>query len=98
MSDHELNEFQRFCFGVSLDATELDDVKRYIRGAEEGGVTEGGVTVEGFLHLHALFIRRGRIETTWTVLRKFGYDDGLALREDYLHPPCAFLYALCLLC
>ena len=40
----------------------------------------------GFLFLHALFIHRGRHETTWTVLRKFGYGDDLKLRAEYLCP------------
>ena len=26
------------------------------------------------------------METTWTVLRKFGYGEGLDLREDFLLP------------
>lgn len=43
--------------------------------------------LKGFLFLHRLFIQRGRHETTWTVLRKFGYDDNLNLSRDYLHPP-----------
>uniref|UniRef100_A0A8C7CKY8 Mitochondrial Rho GTPase n=1 Tax=Oncorhynchus kisutch TaxID=8019 RepID=A0A8C7CKY8_ONCKI len=38
----------------------------------------------GFLFLHTLFIQRGRHETTWTVLRRFGYDDDLELHQDYL--------------
>ncbi|KAE8300005.1 Mitochondrial Rho GTPase 1-A [Larimichthys crocea] len=41
----------------------------------------------GFLFLHTLFIQRGRHETTWTVLRRFGYDDDLELNQDYLFPP-----------
>lgn len=40
----------------------------------------------GFLFLHTLFIQRGRHETTWTVLRRFGYDDDLELNQDYLFP------------
>jgi Ras family protein T1 len=36
--------------------------------------------------LHKLFIQRGRLETTWSVLRKFGYGDDLSLREDFLYP------------
>lgn len=40
----------------------------------------------GFLFLHTLFIQRGRHETTWTVLRKFGYNDNLKLTVDYLRP------------
>jgi Ras family protein T1 len=50
-----------------------------------------GVNLDGFLFLHRLFIQRGRLETTWTVLRRFGYDDDLSLREDYLRPPAAAL-------
>ncbi|KAI4461152.1 rho family gtpase [Holotrichia oblita] len=33
-----------------------------------------------------LFIQRGRNETTWTVLRKFGYNDNLNMSKDYLNP------------
>lgn len=40
----------------------------------------------GFLFLHTLFIQRGRHETTWTVLRRFGYDDDLELMQEYLYP------------
>uniref|UniRef100_A0A8C3NDR9 Mitochondrial Rho GTPase n=1 Tax=Geospiza parvula TaxID=87175 RepID=A0A8C3NDR9_GEOPR len=40
----------------------------------------------GFLFLNTLFIQRGRHETTWTILRRFGYDDELELTDDYLYP------------
>nr|CAD7418134.1 unnamed protein product [Timema cristinae] len=39
-----------------------------------------------FLFLHCLFIQRGRNETTWAVLRKFGYNDNLQITKEYLHP------------
>lgn len=45
------------------------------------------LAVSGFLFLHMVFIQRGRHETTWTVLRKFGYDDQLVLPREYLCPP-----------
>lgn len=41
----------------------------------------------GFLFLNTLFIQRGRHETTWTILRRFGYGDTLELTPDYLVPP-----------
>lgn len=41
----------------------------------------------GFLFLNTLFIQRGRHETTWTILRRFGYGDTLELTLDYLAPP-----------
>ena len=43
-----------------------------------------GLTLPGFLFLHALFIERGRLETTWAVLRKFGYDNDLLLSAEVL--------------
>jgi hypothetical protein len=51
------------------------------------GVNESGLTLTGFLFLHALFIEKGRLETTWTVLRKFGYDNDIKLRDDLLAMP-----------
>lgn len=38
------------------------------------------------MYLHTMFIQQGRMETTWTVLRKFGYGESLDLREDFLAP------------
>lgn len=58
----------------------------------EGGVRDGGLTEAGFLYLHTIFIQRGRLETTWTVLRKFGYAEDLRLTEAFLVPK----YVLCI--
>lgn len=38
------------------------------------------------MYLQKLFIQRGHQETTWTVLRKFGYDNKLNIKESYLTP------------
>ena len=51
------------------------------------GVSATGLTLQGFLFLHALFIERGRLETTWAVLRKFGYSDELRICPDLLEHP-----------
>ena len=48
------------------------------------GVNGAGLTLSGFLFLHALFIERGRLETTWAVLRKFGYSDELRISDEIL--------------
>lgn len=50
------------------------------------GVRDGGLTEEGFMYLLTSFIQRGRQETTWTVLRKFGYGEDLKLTESFLYP------------
>eukprot|EP00898_Chlorokybus_atmophyticus_P002225 jgi/Chlat1/3002/Chrsp2S04718 len=83
LSDAELNEFQMICFDAPLQPDELDGVKRVVaEKMPSGAVTERGLALPGFLLLHALFIERGRIETTWQVLRKFGYNNELHLRPE----------------
>nr|XP_020452788.1 mitochondrial Rho GTPase 1-A-like [Monopterus albus] len=87
LSDNELTFFQRTCFNIPLEPQALEDVKNVVRKNLSDGVCEDGLTLKGFLCLHTLFIQRGRHETTWTVLRRFGYDDDLELNQDYLFPP-----------
>ncbi|CAI2168666.1 3676_t:CDS:10 [Funneliformis geosporum] len=77
LNDDELNEFQ---------SQELEGVKEVVKEFEPSGVNDVGLTELGFLFLHTLFIQRGQLETTWIVLRKFGYGDDLSLREDFLLP------------
>ena len=86
LSDYELNNFQKKCFNAPLVAQALQDVKGIVRKYSTNGVINDGLTLDGFLTLHLLFIQRGRHETTWTVLRKFGYDDSLQLTKEYLYP------------
>ncbi|XP_054246964.1 mitochondrial Rho GTPase 2 isoform X8 [Indicator indicator] len=86
LSDEELNYFQKSCFGNPLAAQALEDVKMVVWKNTTDGVQDNGLTLTGFLFLNTLFIQRGRHETTWTILRRFGYDDELELTDDYLHP------------
>lgn len=86
LDEEELNAFQTICFDAPLQKAELEGVKGVIRQNCPEGLTDSSVNLDGFLFLHRLFIQRGRLETTWTVLRRFGYDDDLSLREDYLRP------------
>jgi len=50
------------------------------------GVINDAITQRGFLFLHCLYIQRGRNETTWRVLRKFGYMNNLEMSKEYLRP------------
>ncbi|CAN1232749.1 Mitochondrial Rho GTPase 1, partial [Linum perenne] len=90
LSDAELNEFQVKCFNAPLQPSEIVGVKRVVEeklpggGATDRGVNERGLTLTGFLFLHALFIEKGRLETTWTVLRKFGYNNDIKLDNDLI--------------
>lgn len=84
LNDTELNDFQYKCFSIHLAADELEGVKRVVKESRpENGLTEEGyLSCEGFLYLHMLFVQKGRLETTWIVLRKFGYSDDLRLSLD----------------
>ncbi|CAN1232752.1 Mitochondrial Rho GTPase 1 [Linum perenne] len=83
LSDAELNEFQVKCFNAPLQPSEIVGVKRVVE-EKLPGVNERGLTLTGFLFLHALFIEKGRLETTWTVLRKFGYNNDIKLDNDLI--------------
>lgn len=86
----ELDQFQRLCFGTPLEPHEMEGLIGLIESAPElegRGVRQGGVTKEGFLWLQTWFIQHGRLETTWTVLRSFGFGQDLTLRDDFLQPP-----------
>ncbi|NIG59988.1 mitochondrial Rho GTPase [Pontoporia blainvillei] len=65
----------------------LEDVKVVVSKNVAGGVRDDRLTLDGFLFLNTLFIQRGRHETTWTILRRFGYGDSLELTANYLCPP-----------
>ena len=84
LNDAELNAFQVECFNAPLQPEELIGVKQVVSEKCPEGISNDGLTLKGFLFLHALFIERGRLETTWSVLRQFGYDNTLHLREDLL--------------
>ncbi|CAG0883032.1 unnamed protein product [Cyprideis torosa] len=86
LNDTELNAFQRHCFHSPLHAKALEDVKMVVKNHLPDAIQKNSLTLEGFLFLHTLFIQRGRHETTWTVLRSFGYDNDLDLSPSYLHP------------
>jgi len=87
LSDDELNQFQTICFNTPLAPQALIDVKNVVsKNCPHQGVVDDCLNLEGFLYLHLLFIQRGRHETTWAVLRKFGYNDNLEISEEYLMP------------
>jgi len=85
---------QRRCFGSPLQLQELEGIKDMVRREYPGevGVRDNGLTETGFLYLHVTFIQRGRLETTWTVLRKFGYAEDLRLTETFLAPKYVNFY------
>ena len=81
---HLTNYKQVRCFNAPLQPSDIVGVKKVVEEKIAEGVNERGLTLTGFLFLHALFIEKGRLETTWTVLRKFGYNDDIKLADELL--------------
>lgn len=69
-----------------MQIQELEGLKNLVRAEAEEGIRDDGITELGFFILHTVFIQRGRLETTWLVLRKFGYGEDLKLTEAFLQP------------
>jgi Ras family protein T1 len=86
LDDAELNEFQRKCFDAPLQLQEMEGIKQMVLQYSKNAVKDDGLAEIGFLYLHTLFIQRGRSETTWTALRKFGYAEDVRLKESFLYP------------
>ena len=86
LDNNELNAFQNRCFSSPLQQTELEGIKELVREQDPTNVNELGIAEGGFLFLHTRFIQKGRLETTWGVLRAFGYGEDLSLRDDHLRP------------
>eukprot|EP00004_Rigifila_ramosa_P002575 TRINITY_DN12691_c0_g1_i2.p1 TRINITY_DN12691_c0_g1~~TRINITY_DN12691_c0_g1_i2.p1 ORF type:complete len:645 (-),score=136.72 TRINITY_DN12691_c0_g1_i2:21-1955(-) len=84
LSDAEMSAFQSTCFGAPLSESEIADLRSTVSKSVENGVADEGITLKGFLFLQALFIRRGKRETTWTILRTFGYNRKLLLIPEYV--------------
>ncbi|XP_059449419.1 mitochondrial Rho GTPase 1-like [Corylus avellana] len=84
LNDAELNDFQVKFFNAPLQPSEIVGVKRVVSEKLREGVHERGLTWTGFLFLHALHIEKGRLETTWTILRKFGYNNYIKLAGDVI--------------
>ncbi|KAL6768446.1 hypothetical protein ACKKBF_B39160 [Auxenochlorella protothecoides x Auxenochlorella symbiontica] len=84
LNEAELNAFQIHCFNAPLQTEELIGVKQVVAERVPEGVQNGGLTLPGFIFLHALFIERGRLETTWAVLRRYGYNNDLVLSQETL--------------
>ncbi|TDL16223.1 mitochondrial Rho GTPase [Rickenella mellea] len=82
----ELTQFQRKCFDQPLTALDLAHIRTVVSEGTVGGLRDNFLTEEGFLCLCTHFLRTGRSETTWTVLKTFGYAGDFKLTEEYLYP------------
>jgi hypothetical protein len=72
------------CFNAPLQPSEIVGVRRAVSEKLGEGVNGSGLAWTGFLFLHQQYIEQGRLEITWTILRKFGYNNDMKLAEDVI--------------
>ena len=86
LSDNKINYLQVKAFGAPRDKINVIEIKQRIDYNCVDELCHECITESGFVYLKNLFNQRGRIETTWTILRSFGYADDLSLRSDLVQP------------
>ena len=82
LSHSELDRFQLETFHTPVYERDLTGWKKVVsrnNPTNEEVVRDGKFTVAGFLAIFDVFISQNRLDVPWQALRKFGYDDNLAL-------------------
>ncbi|KAK4281160.1 hypothetical protein QN277_012685 [Acacia crassicarpa] len=87
LNDAELNGFQGRCFDMPLQPSEIVEVRTLIQQEAPEGINQHGLTFPGFVYINNMFLKKGCPEAMWAVLRKFGYNNDLKLRDDFLPVP-----------
>merc|ERR1740139_477765 len=78
----ELNSFQKKCFpALKMTADDWNGWKKALLNnyPSESVFLGEKMTCQGFLAMFDVFVSSDRLDTPWTVLRNFGYDDDLVL-------------------
>ncbi|EXB56309.1 Mitochondrial Rho GTPase 2 [Morus notabilis] len=84
LSDTELSNYQANWSNTHLLPSEIVEAKRLVQKYCPEGVNDQGLNLEGFLTLHSIIISSKCFPTTWTVLRKAGYNNALELADELL--------------
>ncbi|KAK1864706.1 hypothetical protein I4F81_007250 [Pyropia yezoensis] len=95
LSDAEMAAFQASCLHEPLTDDGVSTVKETLAetcptglrplstGTGGGGSSATGITPGGFVSLHTIIARNGRLDTLWRVVRSHGYDNSLRRVGDW---------------
>lgn len=81
---NEFNKIHEAIFDVKMEADHYSAIKECIKiSGNSTGLIDDEITLEGFVNLNKLSVKVGESQTTWSILRKFGYTDSLELDSWY---------------
>ncbi|GAB0497105.1 hypothetical protein MMPV_008428 [Pyropia vietnamensis] len=95
LSDAEMAAFQASCLHEPLTPGGVNTVKETLAeacptglrplptGTAGAGGSATGITPGGFVSLHTIIARNGRLDTLWRVVRSHGYDNSLRRVGDW---------------
>lgn len=86
LNEYEMNNFVSRCFDKRLPHHQSFMSLKEVMRVNCLTINETGFTLKLFKYFHIIFIQRRRMETFWSILRKFGYDNDLNMSEEYTHP------------
>lgn len=84
LSDREVILMHADIFHTQLTEDDVDRIKEVIKQEFPEGVTDLGITLQGFFHLQKMMILRLKINVSWILLRHFGFDDNLKLNIEFV--------------
>ncbi|CDW77076.1 mitochondrial rho 1 [Stylonychia lemnae] len=85
LNDNELQEFQNQVFKAELQKKHITALKEVlILECEDYDETSSlkGVNIEAFKALQKVLIQKLKQQTCWSILRHFGYDDKLLIKQN----------------
>lgn len=85
LSDDELRDFQHIVFKSDLSREHISAFKEVLVAECDDFDDEEsikGVNFESFKTFNRILIRKLRMEICWTILRFFGYDNDLLIKEE----------------
>ena len=72
-----MNEFNKVVFGAEITHKELEKIKVMIKENCADGVDHVGITLNGFIAINKVFIRKMKSENSWKILHHFRFDENI---------------------
>lgn len=87
LNNEEMNEFNKAVFGAELAPRELEKIKLMIKENSVDGVDHVGITLNGFITINKIFIRKLKSENSWKILNYFKFNENIERNVEVIINP-----------